>query len=94
MKINKKRLAKIAGVSRPTLDKALKNPKKYPNITLLAEGEENHLLTMQCVALSALHNDISPRDIESVLEFLGDNLFLSDKGKSFATYYWKLFIKN
>jgi len=38
-------------------------------------------------------NNISPNDLENIMEDLGDMGYLSDKGARFRTAFWKLFIK-
>ena len=36
---------------------------------------------------------ISVRDLEEIMEWLNDNNYLSDKGKTFKNRFWDLFIK-
>lgn len=37
--------------------------------------------------------DISPRDLEEIMEWLDDNNYLSEKGIIFRNRFWYLFIK-
>lgn len=36
---------------------------------------------------------IAPADLEEIMEWLGDNGYLSDRGRIFRTRFWELFIK-
>jgi DNA-binding Xre family transcriptional regulator len=85
--MNKTKLAKTMGISRPTLNKRIKDGK-LGAVSLVIDNE-----TMQkSIKLIALM-DCKPSQIDSILEFLGDNKMLNDTGVKFATDFWKLFIK-
>jgi DNA-binding XRE family transcriptional regulator len=84
--LNKTKLSKKLGVSRPTLYKMIKE-KTVP--------EYEMTIPMQSLVLkaSSLCNKTSPSEIDSFLEFLGDNRMLNEDGKHFASVYWEIFIK-
>lgn len=39
------------------------------------------------------YNHISPSDLSNIFESLDDLGYLSDKGKDFKGFFWRLFIK-
>lgn len=39
-------------------------------------------------------NDISPSDLENILEYLDDSGLLNEDGKQFRTILWELFVKD
>ena len=45
------------------------------------------------IPLQRIHNDISPYDLEDIMEDLEDMGYLSTKGKKFRNEFWKAFIK-
>lgn len=87
-KITKKEIAKQLGISRPTLDKKLKNGEKI-NLPIL-DIESQKL----CIHFSARNSHISPEELDNILEDLQDYGFLNDDGIRFKSFYWQLFIKN
>jgi hypothetical protein len=45
------------------------------------------------IPLANRYNNISPNDLENILETLQDMGYLSEEGMQFAHKFWKLFIK-
>lgn len=84
-KVNLTKLAKDLGVSRPTLYKMTETDGlEY----WVLQNEKQNLLNFL-----SLHNRFSPQELESVLEWLNDNGFLSKKGLQFRTKFWETLIK-
>ena len=85
--MKKAKLARKLGISRPTLDKRLKEG----NIKDIVDVD---IETMKlCIKIQALHPSVNPQNMESILEFLSDMKFLSNEGRVFASQHWYLFIK-
>ena len=84
--LNKTKLAKRLGISRPTLYKRLQKGTVSEETDLAMEKLAVKLMSRQ--------NHISPTDIDEVLEFLADYGHLTDEGRKFASSFWKLFIKD
>lgn len=87
-KITKSEIAKQLGISRPTLDKRLKNGEKINLPSLDIESQK------LCIHFSARNSHISPEELDNILEDLQDYGFLNDDGIRFKSFYWQLFIKN
>lgn len=86
-KLTKSQIAKNLGISRPTLDKKIKRGEEISLPILDAERMR------MCIEFSATHKNITPQDLENVLEGLQDFGFLSKEGVRFRSNYWSLFIK-
>lgn len=83
--INKTKLAKRLGVSRPTLYSRIKNGEVMEEVSFGFEKT--------AIKLAARQNNISPKDIEEILEFLSDYGYLNDEGRKFSSAFWRTFIK-
>lgn len=83
--MNKSKLARTLGVSRPTLYKMLKE----------GSNEEIKNIYDQKYILTALSNlpAVSPIEIEEFLEWLDDNKCLSGEGKRLRKLIWEQFVK-
>jgi len=82
-------IAKALNKSRPTV---------YKMIEDLGKDEVNRLAFNassgdKIIQILALHNEVSTKEMESILEFLADNGLLSDTGKAYRSNFWKTFIK-
>lgn len=85
--ISKSKLARKIGISRPTLDKLIANNDERVQMHFDIASQK------LAIKLSARHIEVSPKNIESILEFLSDHRFLNKEGVNFAHNYWDLFIK-
>lgn len=54
---------------------------------------EKYFLHFDSLSFQNEFNDISPKDLEEILEFLEDSNYLSDNGKNFRKEFWEMFIK-
>lgn len=81
--MNKTRTAQLLGVSRPTLDKMLKNGTK---ITTLVESR-------LVVSALSFFPTATPTQIEDFLEWMQDNRMLTEGGEELRHLIWEEFIK-
>lgn len=86
--LNKTKLAKRLGVSRPTLYKMIKDGSE------VVATDFNLEMQKLSITLSALLCNVAPSDTESLLEFLNDHGFLNTEGQKFHKNYWQVFIKD
>ena len=55
--------------------------------------KNDYLEKKNVIPFQATFNNVTPYDLEEVLEWLSDRGYLSDKGKVFRSRFWELFIK-
>ena len=55
--------------------------------------KKDHSEKNKVVPFANTFNHISTSDLEEIMEWLGDNGYLSDTGKTFKSRFWDLFIK-
>jgi hypothetical protein len=56
-------------------------------------NKNNKTEAKNVIPFSRCFYEISPYDLELILEWLEDNKYLSEKGKGFRGAFWNLFIK-
>lgn len=83
--MNKSKQAKILGISRPTLYKKIKEGALQEHLDI---EKEKLAVKLQAICLKS-----TPYEIDRMIEFLGDNNFLNDEGKKFASAFWRVFIQ-
>lgn len=59
----------------------------------MKKTKRDHSEKHNVIPFQQTFSHLSPVDLENEMEWLDDNQYLSEKGKTFRTRFWELFIK-